>query len=445
TATLDVVVLERALRRSIGGSSATNFQRLLSFTKRLSSHVSQARHDEALALFHHIQASLALPLDAHVFSLVLKSCAAIHRPQLGTAIHAHVAKASFLSNPFVACALLHMYGKCVSIFPSRQLFDESPHRNVVVWNAMISTYTHSGCVPDALKLFEVMDVVPNVSTYNSIVAGLAGLDDGSFKAIAFYRRMKEMGLKPNVITLLALLPACLGVAALNLIKEIHGYAIRNDIDAHLQLSSGMVEAYGRSGCLVNAHNVFWGMRERDVVAWSSLISAYALHGEARTALDTFHEMELAKVQPDEITFLGVLKACSHAGLADEALDYFARMLTDYGVEASSDHFSCLVDVLSRAGRLHEAYHVIREMPVKVTAKAWGALLGACRTYGEPELAEIAGKALSQIEPDNPANYVLLAGIYASLGRHEEAEKMRREMKEKGVKAAPGSSWVVFQD
>ena len=156
-------------------------------------------------------------------------------------------------------------------------------------------------------------------------------------------------------------------------------------------------------------------------------------------------MELAKVQPDGITFIGVLKACSHAGLADEALDYFARMCTDYGMEASSDHYSCLVDVLSRAGRLYEAYQVIREMPVKVTAKAWGALLGACRIYGELELAEIAGKALSEIEPDNPANYVLLAKIYASQGRHEEAERMRSEMKERGVQAAPGSSWVVYQD
>jgi pentatricopeptide repeat protein len=392
-----------------------------------------------------MQASLALALDPHVFSLVLKSCAAIHRPQLGTAIHAHITKSSFLSNPFVACALVDMYGKCVSILPARQLFDEIPQRNVVVWNAMISLYTHSNRVPDALKLLEVMDIAPNVSTYNSIIAGLAGSDDGSFKGIAFYRQMREMGLKPTVVTLLALLPACVGVVALNLIKEIHSYAVRNDIDSHPQLSSGLVEAYGRCGCLLNAHNVFWDMKERDVVAWSSIISAYALHGKARNALEIFQQMELAKVQPDGITFLGVLKACSHAGLADEALDYFARMRTDYGMEASSDHYSCLVDALSRAGRLYEAYQVIREMPVKVTAKAWGALLGACRIYGELELAEIAGKALSEIEPDNPANYVLLAKIYASQGRHEEAERMRSEMKERGVQAAPGSSWVVYQD
>ncbi|TYI94600.1 hypothetical protein E1A91_D02G216100v1 [Gossypium mustelinum] len=183
------------------------------------------------------------------------------------------------------------------------------------------------------------------------------------------------------------------------------------------------------------------MKERDVVAWSSLISAYALHGEARAALEVFKQMELAKVRPDDITFLGVLKACSHAGLADEALGYFDRMRINYKVEASADHYSCLVDALSRAGRLYEAYKVIKEITMKPTAKTWGALLGACRTYGEVELAEIAGRALFEIEPSNAANYVLLAKIYASVGRYEEAERMRMEMKERGVKVAPGSSWI----
>lgn len=309
---------------------------------------------------------------------------------------------------------------------------------------MISIYVHSNNVYDALRLFEVMDHDPDVSTCNSIIAGLAGLDDGSFKAFGFYRKMQELKLRPDLITLLTLIRACIGIAELSLIKEIHGYAVRNEIYSHPQLSSGLVEAYGQCGCLHNAHKVFMIMKERDVVTWSSLISAYALNGDARTALEMFRQMELEKVRPDDITFLGVLKACSHAGLADEALEYFDMMRKSYGVQARSYHYSCLVDVLSRAGRLYDAYEVIREMPVKVTAKAWGALLKACQTSGEVELAEIAGKALSEIEPDNPSN-LLLTKIYAGQGRYEEAQRMRREMEEKGVKATPGSSWVVYKD
>ncbi|KAI9126344.1 hypothetical protein K1719_002765 [Acacia pycnantha] len=356
-----------------------------------------------------------MSLDPHVFSLILKSCTAISRPQLGIAIHAYVTKVSFISNPFIASTLIDLYGKCVSVSTARQLFDEIPNKNDVVWNTMISLYTHSHDVASALRLFDLMDIMANESIFNSIIAGLARLDGGSFEAIAFYQQMHKLGLRPRLITLLSLLPASVSVAALNLIKEIHGYAIRNDIDSHPQLSSGLVEAYGRS---------------------------YALHGDAKSALEIFQKMELAKLWPDDITFLVVLKACSHSGFADEASYYFKRMREYYGIEANSDHHSCLIDVLSRAGRLYEAYEVIREMPVKVTAKAWGALLGACRTYGEVELAEIAGRALSEVEPDNAANYVLLTKIYAGVGRHEEAERMRRKMNEQGVKAAIGSSWVV---
>lgn len=121
------------------------------------------------------------------------------------------------------------------------------------------------------------------------------------------------------------------------------------------------------------------------------------------------------------------------------------MYKDFNVEVSSDHYACLVDVLSRAGRLEEAYEVIQKMPVKVTAKAWGALLGACRTFGEVELAEIASRALFELEPDNAANYVLLGRIYASEGRYEESQSVRVEMEERGVKATPGLSWVIYQD
>ncbi|CAI0550042.1 unnamed protein product [Linum tenue] len=419
--------------------SFTNHNRLLSLTRQLTSYVNQGYHEQALALFHHMQTSVVL--DPPVFPLVLKSCAAIRRTQLGAAIHALVGRMGLLSNPFVACALVDMYGKCASIDVARRLFDEIPQRNAVVWNAMVSLYTHSKRVREALLVFDAMDVEPSTGTFNSLIAGLAGVEDGALKAIRFYRKMGEVGLKPDLITLLALLPACADLGSLNLIREIHGYSVRKNIDPHPQIRSGIVEAYGRCGCLDRATTVFQSMQQKNVVPWTSLISAYALHGEAATALEIFGQMELANVRPDGITFLAVLKACSHGGLADEAIRYVKKMHEYYGLRATSDHYSCLIDVLSRAGRLSEAYKIISEMPVKATAKSWGALLGACRTHGEMELAEIAARALFEIEPDNPATYVLLATIYANAGRQEEANIIRSKMKSVGVRVDPGGSWV----
>ncbi|KAG7652935.1 Pentatricopeptide repeat [Arabidopsis suecica] len=429
----------------MSSSYALNCTKLISLTKQLSSYANQGNHEQALNLFRQMHSSFALPLDAHVFSLALKSCAAAFRPVLGGSVHAHSVKSNFLSNPFVGCALLDMYGKCLSVSHARKLFDEIPERNAVVWNAMISHYTHCGKIQEAVELYEAMDVMPNESSFNAIIKGLVGTEDGSYKAIEFYRKMIDFRFKPNLITLLALVSACSAIGAFRLIKEIHSYAFRNLIEPHPQLKSGLVEAYGRCGCIVYVKLVFGSMVDRDVVAWSSLISAYALHGDAESALRTFQEMESAKVTPDDIAFLNVLKACSHAGLADEALVYFKTMQGDYGLRASRDHYSCLVDVLSRVGRFEEAYKVIQAMPEKPTAKTWGALLGACRNYGEVELAEIAAKELWKIEPENPANYVLLGKIYMSVGRQEEAERLRMEMKERGVKVSPGSSWCLFKD
>ncbi|KAK4484417.1 hypothetical protein RD792_006996 [Penstemon davidsonii] len=423
-------------------SYSSNYLRLLSLTKLLTSHVNQGRHHESLSLFQHIHSSLSHYLDPFIFPLALKSCSFIHCPQLGSSIHALTIKYSFIKNPFVACGLVDLYGKCLSIHTARQLFDETPVRNVVVWNSMISLYTHSKDMQSALKLFDEMNFPPNASTFNTIINGFLEMEDGFVGAVTFYRKMQEMNVEPTLITLLALLRACVGISALRLIKEIHGYLLKNDIDPQSHLRSGLVEAYGRCGCLDEACLVFESMKEKDVVSWSSLISAFALHGQAKLALETFEKMEKAMVRPDDITFLAVLKACSHAGLADEARMYFSKMHDKYGIVPNSDHYACLVDVLSRCGRLYEAYDILNRMSMKVTAKAWGALLGACRTYGEVDLAEIAGKALLEIEPNNPANYVILTRIYASNGRYEKAEKLRKEMEVRGVMVSPGSSWVV---
>ncbi|KAF9602365.1 hypothetical protein IFM89_027039 [Coptis chinensis] len=285
-----------------------------------------------------------------------------------------------------------MYGKCASLNSGRKLFDEMSERNVGVWNAMISLYAGCKNVGTAIQLFEVMDVKPNASTFNSIMSGLSELDGGCTKALAFYRRMREFGVKPSCVTVLGLLRVFVGVGALNSVKEIHGSSIRNGIDLHLQLTSGLIEVYGRCGCLRNV-----------------------------------------RVQSDGIAFLGVLKAWSHAGLADEALKYFGQMQI-YGVEPRSEQCACLVDALSRSGRLREAYKVIKEMPVKATATAWGALLGGCRNGEEVELAELAANSLFELEPNNVVNYVLLASIYAGVGRFAEADRVRKKMMERNLES-----------
>jgi pentatricopeptide repeat protein len=157
-----------------------------------------------------------------------------------------------------------------------------------------------------------------------------------------------------------------------------------------------------------------------------------------------HMEEQDDVRPDGIMFLSLLAACAHSGRAHDALQYFDVLTKRYEVEACGDHYSCLVDVLGRAGRLHQAYELIRTMPFKVTAKAWGALLSACRKYGEVGLAEVSGGALFDIEPENAGNFVSLANIYSGVGMHEKPEEVRRVMEQRGVQRLPGGSWTIHR-
>ncbi|XP_020690867.1 putative pentatricopeptide repeat-containing protein At1g03510 isoform X2 [Dendrobium catenatum] len=396
----------------------SSHQKLVKLTKLLTSFVNNGHHHQALTLFSQMFAAPDLALDPFAFPLALKSSAALRLPSTVASLHTHSLKSGFLSNPFISSSLVDAYGKCASLTDARQVFDESSERNAVVWNAMISLYSHSNDITNALKLFELMDVPSTESSYNPIIAALSESEDSS---------------------------VCLNVGSLSSIKEIHGYGFRCSIHRNAHLGSMLVEAYSRCGCLVYARNVFDELSDRDVVVWSSMVSAYAFHGHANNAMHVFREMESNAIRPDGIMFLAVLKACSHAGLADDALRYFEVITKVHGLEAGSDHYSCLVDVMSRAGRVCEAYEILMNMPVKATAKAWGALLGACRKYGEVKLAEIAARELFAIEPENSGNFMLLANTYAAAGRFEEAERLRRLMEERRVMRARGSSWVLSRD
>ncbi|KAI4986790.1 putative pentatricopeptide repeat-containing protein At1g03510 [Hordeum vulgare subsp. vulgare] len=427
-------------------------QRLATLTKALTAHVNAGRHREALAFFARMASDPALPpladpSFAYALPLALKSAAALRLPSSSSVapIHALARKCSgLLSNPFVASALVTSYGACAGSSPeaARRLFDELPGRTAVVWSAMISAYVRSGDVSAAARALGDMDVAPTDSCFNSVIAAVVESGECPARAVELYRRMQGMGVKPSLITLLALVPVCTALGALSSIREVHGFAVRHGMFTSCHLGSSLIEAYGQCGSLVGAQRVFDLVEGRDVVVWSSMVSAYAFHGHGDVAMSLFRRMELDKVRPDGIMFLGVLKACGHAGRADDALKYFDVLTKTYGVEACGDHYSCLVDVLGRAGRLHQAYDVIRMMPVRVTAKAWGALLAACRKYGEVGLAEVAATALFEIEPKNAGNFVSLANIYSGLGMHEEAERVRRDMEQRGLQSSPGSSWTI---
>ncbi|KAL4198461.1 hypothetical protein AMTRI_Chr03g46000 [Amborella trichopoda] len=412
---------------------------IITSTKALQSLIKSSHFDQALSLFRRIL-SLYKP-DPFCLPLALKACANLPSPLTGRALHALALKSALRPNPFVACALLDFYAKSSSSpLSALSVFDEIPNPNLVTYNALLSCHVRLGRVDDALDLFRCMHVKHNTSSYNTIIAGMSRAGRHAH-ALEFVRQMCTAGERPNLITLLNVLPACASLAAPHTVREAHAYAARASLYWNAQLGSALVEAYGRCGCLHYARQVFDSMPVRDVVAWSALISAHALHGEAKNALLIFDQMVKDGVRPDGLALLAVLKACSHGGLVDEALRFVREMEVMYGLEVGVEHGACVVDVLGRAGRLGEAVEVAKVMGEGAGAKVWGAVLAACRVHGEVGVAEEAWGKLRELEGWNAGNYVLMASVYAGAGRHEDAERVRGDMREKGVRSFPGCSWV----
>lgn len=175
--------------------------------------------------------------------------------------------------------------------------------------------------------------------------------------------------------------------------------------------------------------------------WNSIITGYAQHGLGDEALEVFREMCSLGITPDEVTFVGVLSACSYTGKVKEGQGIFESMNSKYQMEPATAHYACMVDMLGRAGRLNEAMDLINKMTVEADAIVWGSLMGACRMHMNLDLAEVAAKKLLQLEPQNSGPYVLLSNIYASKGKWADVALLRKSMQSREVVKSPGCSWL----
>ncbi|CAN0887679.1 Pentatricopeptide repeat-containing protein At2g34400 [Linum grandiflorum] len=202
--------------------------------------------------------------------------------------------------------------------------------------------------------------------------------------------------------------------------------------------------YAKCGQLDCARKVFDEIPQRDLVSWNSMISGYAQMGSARKAMRLFLDMRDLGIDPNEITFVAVLSACVHGGLVDEGRQLFEMMKPSFGVVPTIEHFSCMVDLLARAGLLHEAWEFIEKMPGKPDEIVLGALLAACRKKKNEDVSERVIKLLLEVEPSNSGNYVISSKIYADMRRWEESANVRVLMRERGVTKTPGCSWIELE-
>lgn len=382
--------------------------------------------------------------NAITLSSVVPACSQLKCLNLGREIHGYALKNGMGENQFVNSALVDMYSSCSSIKHSELVFGNMPQPDVVLWNVIISAYFSNGESEKALNTFHHMRtrgvIKLDTVSWNSVVSGCA--DNGKAReALELLVEMQQQGCKPNQITITSALTACSVLEAWRGGKEIHAYITRHCLMEDLAAGTALVLIYAKGGDLDTSNRLFSMMPTRDTVAWNTIIIANSMHGRGENAISLFNQMVSAGVKPNSVTFTGVLSGCSHSQMVDEGLSIFHSMTKDHRVEPDTEHYSCMVDVLSRGGRLSEAYNFIHQMPLQPSAAAWGALLGACRVYKNVELGRVAAHRLFEIEPDNPGNYVLLFNILVTAKQWGEASEVRKLMRDRGIRKAPGCSWI----
>ncbi|GAB4851598.1 Putative pentatricopeptide repeat-containing protein At5g52630 [Ancistrocladus abbreviatus] len=345
--------------------------------------------------------------DDYNYPSATKSCAILSRLDVGRSIHGLVVKTGYESDVFVGSSMTDMYAKCGDTWDARKVFDEMPERNVVSWSGMIYGYAELGENEEALRLF---------------------------------KRALEEGLDINDFIFSSVVQVCGNSTLLQLGKQIHGLCLKVSYDSSSFVGSSLISLYSKCGVIDGAYQVFGEVPLKNLGVWNAMLIGCAQHARTNQVLDLFGQMGSVATKPNFITFLCVLYACSHAGLVKEGQYYFDLMKT-YGIEPGAQHYASLVDLLGRAGKLQEALEVIEEMPMEPTESVWGALLTGCRLHKDAEMAAYVADRLFKLDPLSSGLHVLLSNAYAAAGRHEEAAKARKMLRDRRIKKETGFSWV----
>ncbi|XP_054811365.1 pentatricopeptide repeat-containing protein At3g09040, mitochondrial [Prosopis cineraria] len=370
----------------------------------------QKNTKEAFNLLHKMLIMGLEPSEV-TFASLIDAC----RPQnitLGLQIHCVILKRGLLcGSEFLGVSLLGMYMDSQRIADANILFSEFLNlKSTVLWTALISGHTQNDCSEEALTLFW---------------------------------KMRENYILPDQATFVSVLRACAILSSLQDGNKIHSLIFHTGFDSDELTSGALIDMYAKCGDVRSSEQVFKEVSSKNnVISWNSMIVGFAKNGYAGNALDIFNEMTQSSVMPDDVTFLGVLTACSHAGWVPEGRQIFDMMINQYGIQPRVDHYACMVDLLGRWGFLKEAEEFIDKLDVESNARIWASLLGACRIHGDEKRGQQAAENLIKLEPQNSSPYILLSNIYAASGHWNEARSLRRTMREKEVQKMPGFSWIV---
>ncbi|VFQ91923.1 unnamed protein product [Cuscuta campestris] len=354
--------------------------------------------------------------DNYAASRLFSSAALSHAVDLNYALEIfgrpelhRVFKFGLHLNLHSANGLIRAYSVTAGLDHARKLFDEFPEKGTTIWTTMVCGYAQNDESGNAIKLFE---------------------------------QMVDNGVEPNGATLASVLSACAQAGCLEMGKEVHVYMVERGMEMGVILGTALVNMYAKNGAIVEATTCFFSMREKNIATWNAMISGLAAHGHAKEAINLFKKLVVEKhLKPNDITLVGVLSACCHAGFLGYGRKVFNSMKQLYGIEPKLEHYCCMVDLLGRCGKLLEAEQLIRRMVWPADVVIWGSLLRSCQSQGNIQIAERVVKEILRLDPNNHGVYVGLSNMYAECGRWDDVLRIREEMKQGSLKKTSGWSYV----
>ncbi|KAL3534055.1 hypothetical protein ACH5RR_007576 [Cinchona calisaya] len=384
---------------------------VVSWTAMVAGFTQHNRFFDALKLFMEMQ-DQGIQSDNIGFASAISACAGIQALHQGQQVHAQSITSGHSLDLSIGNALISLYARCGKVQDAYLAFDKNDNKDNISWNALISGFSQSGHWEEALKMFS---------------------------------KMNQAGVESNMFTYGSAVSAAANTTNIKLGKQVHARIIKTGYDTEIEASNVLITLYAKSGSLGDARREFLEMPQRNEISWNAMITGYSQHGCGSESIKLFEEMKQLDLRPNNITFVGVLSACSHVGLVDEGISYFKSMSEEHCLVPKPEHYACVVDILGRAGYLSRAREFVETMPIEPDAMVWRTLLSACTVHKKMEIGELAANHLLRLEPNDSATYVLISNMYAASRKWTYRNHARKLMKDRGVKKEPGRSWIEVKN
>ncbi|GJX81368.1 pentatricopeptide repeat-containing protein [Tanacetum coccineum] len=380
---------------------------VVSWTSMISGLDQAGKSDEALVMFKKML-GCGVRATAVTFTSVITACVNVKDLCLGVVIHGHVVKRGCFLDTYIVVPLIMLYAHCKDIDSCCKVFSETSVKSVVMWTSLLTGY----CLNCKYE-----------------------------KALEVFRDMFRFSVLPNQSSFTSALNSCCELEALDKGKEINGVAIKFGLESDAFVGNSLIVLYTKCGNINDGLSVFKEIADKNIVSWNSMIVGCAQHGYGMWALVLFNRMIRYGVPPDDITFTGLLSACSRSGMLDKGKCIFDFLSHKGSVTVKLEHYACMVDILGRKGKLYKAEELIKSMPMEPNRSIWLSLLSACKMHSNINLAERAAEAIFAMNHDCSAAYTLLSSLYASSGRWNDALRIQGIMKNRLVVKEPGHSWI----